>query len=850
MDVLGTKTRSEREDEEAERLVRPLPKKKPPRHDRRRERMDVDSDPDIDGDKDTKRDPDLSLNRKNIGGSVSLLRVVRQAKEEEKVKVRRKKDDKIVEVSKDTLKERGGEYEVYQPKKWEEESNDFSERVKSDPAFGSRLRHILDPKSDLGGMAEGNPTFPAQHFEKNLPPTVHTLGDLRDVARELFSRPVEKPKKPKKQPKAPRVEAPHEQAEEPQQTEQEQPKQEESPQTDQAETPQQGEKSTAEGLTPDVKNFLTDLVKKSAPGSAEEKPKPDASNEKPKKDKGKPKEEESPPRRKPSKEELFEARKLVADTFPPKIAAKYIGMHPDDIHELVSHYKEFEASDPIAPEQLSEEIAKVKNWSLDPNAVPEPDKVEVNGEEVSTKELSPEVKAEALQRHRMQVIGARLAFRKKVGRAYLKAGTPPKLASHLADFMLSTANLPPEKRIKQAQEKARDLFVEASAEPETDDVEPRFGTASAPKTKSTDQESRRKALAAIKDPAAQTLAVASFQGEDYRSLIYQHLKANPISDRDSTERLEEKLAKARKFLQMNAKSYPEEITKSLEDPAMVFAVRVRHALSGMKKSRTFGKVIDKVESDIYSDNKKKYEEALKGYRASLEEWAKHHKGNPPIPPKEPRRPASYSGRSGVKSKEKMDKLLSSPEPEKMKGEGKPEEKNKPEEDGVEPEPKPKQASYSFYPSDRWQTTRANGSRQPKGRSEHTEGTMTIKFAKEDANRTLSRLDKMAEMVMSDYKKWGMPKEAAKVLVNGLDRTADELEAAVFGPESLERRQINVLKAAKVIQQDSDEKYMGTFNAPMAPLQTDADEGYMSQFADDQSQAVQSGKSSTGRPLAP
>ena len=777
MDVLGTKTRSEREDEEAERLVRPLPKKKPPRHDRRRERMDVDSDPDIDGDKDTKRDPDLSLNRKNIGGSVSLLRVVRQAKEEEKVKVRRKKDDKIVEVSKDTLKERGGEYEVYQPKKWEEESNDFSERVKSDPAFGSRLRHILDPKSDLGGMAEGNPTFPAQHFEKNLPPTVHTLGDLRDVARELFSRPVEKP------------------------------------------------------------------------GSAEEKPKPDASNEKPK-DKGKPKEEESPPRRKPSKEELFEARKLVADTFPPKIAAKYIGMHPDDIHELVSHYKEFEASDPIAPEQLSEEIAKVKNWSLDPNAVPEPDKVEVNGEEVSTKELSPEVKAEALQRHRMQVIGARLAFRKKVGRAYLKAGTPPKLASHLADFMLSTANLPPEKRIKQAQEKARDLFVEASAEPETDDVEPRFGTASAPKTKSTDQESRRKALAAIKDPAAQTLAVASFQGEDYRSLIYQHLKANPISDRDSTERLEEKLAKARKFLQMNAKSYPEEITKSLEDPAMVFAVRVRHALSGMKKSRTFGKVIDKVESDIYSDNKKKYEEALKGYRASLEEWAKHHKGNPPIPPKEPRRPASYSGRSGVKSKEKMDKLLSSPEPEKMKGEGKPEEKNKPEEDGVEPEPKPKQASYSFYPSDRWQTTRANGSRQPKGRSEHTEGTMTIKFAKEDANRTLSRLDKMAEMVMSDYKKWGMPKEAAKVLVNGLDRTADELEAAVFGPESLERRQINVLKAAKVIQQDSDEKYMGTFNAPMAPLQTDADEGYMSQFADDQSQAVQSGKSSTGRPLAP
>ena len=38
MDLWATKTNPEREDEEAERLVRPLPKVKPPRHDRRRER--------------------------------------------------------------------------------------------------------------------------------------------------------------------------------------------------------------------------------------------------------------------------------------------------------------------------------------------------------------------------------------------------------------------------------------------------------------------------------------------------------------------------------------------------------------------------------------------------------------------------------------------------------------------------------------------------------------------------------------------------------------------------------------------------------------------------------------------
>src|SRR5574338_1059123 len=69
MHVWATKDLHEREDDEAERLVRPAPKVKPPRHDRRREETQADRDPDIDTDKDTKRDPDLSLNRKNVGGS-------------------------------------------------------------------------------------------------------------------------------------------------------------------------------------------------------------------------------------------------------------------------------------------------------------------------------------------------------------------------------------------------------------------------------------------------------------------------------------------------------------------------------------------------------------------------------------------------------------------------------------------------------------------------------------------------------------------------------------------------------------------------------------------------------------
>ena len=58
----ATLDHAEREDREAERNVRPPPKTKPPRHDLRRHRMDVDPDPDVGGE-----DPDLSLNYKVVG---------------------------------------------------------------------------------------------------------------------------------------------------------------------------------------------------------------------------------------------------------------------------------------------------------------------------------------------------------------------------------------------------------------------------------------------------------------------------------------------------------------------------------------------------------------------------------------------------------------------------------------------------------------------------------------------------------------------------------------------------------------------------------------------------------------
>lgn len=123
------------------------------------------------------------------------------------------------------------------------------------------------------------------------------------------------------------------------------------------------------------------------------------------------------------------------------------------------------------------------------------------------------------------------------------------------------------------------------------------------------------------------------------------------------------------------------------------------------------------------------------------------------------------------------------------------------------------------------------------------------------SKGLGRLDKIAKYVQDHHEAWGLPFDQARAIVNDLDRTADEVEEFVFGPESFQCRQTEVVtkvmvKEARVIQRDPDEAYMDTFKNPMAPIQTDADEPYMSAYGDDESSAVETGKEETGEALAP
>lgn len=122
--------------------------------------------------------------------------------------------------------------------------------------------------------------------------------------------------------------------------------------------------------------------------------------------------------------------------------------------------------------------------------------------------------------------------------------------------------------------------------------------------------------------------------------------------------------------------------------------------------------------------------------------------------------------------------------------------------------------------------------------------------RKQASEVLSRVDRIAADIQANHQAWGMSFEDAKKMVNGFDKLADELEARFYGEASLQRRQVELLKSAKVIQKDSDESYMDTFNSPSKPHQTDGDEPYMSAYADDDTAGVNAGKSTTGRPLAP
>lgn len=89
-----------------------------------------------------------------------------------------------------------------------------------------------------------------------------------------------------------------------------------------------------------------------------------------------------------------------------------------------------------------------------------------------------------------------------------------------------------------------------------------------------------------------------------------------------------------------------------------------------------------------------------------------------------------------------------------------------------------------------------------------------------ANKILTNLDTAAGRIEGLAKAGKIGSHLASSLLKEIDGFADRFEVAAFGADSLKRR------IAKVIKRDPDEKYMDTFENPVKPLKTDADEEFM------------------------
>jgi hypothetical protein len=150
------------------------------------------------------------------------------------------------------------------------------------------------------------------------------------------------------------------------------------------------------------------------------------------------------------------------------------------------------------------------------------------------------------------------------------------------------------------------------------------------------------------------------------------------------------------------------------------------------------------------------------------------------------------------------------------------------------------------PGNTLQTIQGSTCETPTSRRE----AMAVKTAEQSkyASNILGRLDKLAADIQEHHASWGMSMEEAKGVVNHLDSVADDFEKMAFGPGSLENRQREIMAA--VLQRDTDEPYIDNFQSPTQPVQTDADEPYMAAYNDDQTSAVERGKATNGRPLAP
>jgi len=582
----ATKDTYERENDEAERLVRPSPKVKPPRRDKRRER--IDSDPE------EERDKDLSLNYKDVGGAV--LRRFLAEKSKGKVKVIKKDTGETTYIKPETLKDRPEDYvlpEAGEAAEWSPEDlaahgkgKALWEQAQGDPELQSIFRDLVNPKSQGAGyLARSTPGFPAGPMMRGraLPDGVENLGQLLKVLEQGQKTPP----KPKDEPKP---ETPSAEETAPSTSAGDEPVAEA--------PPEKGEEEKAE---PEPE--------KNAPEDQPEKPK----EEKGKKPSGekKPGKVPEPERRKPEDWELMASRSAILETLPKgEMRDRLIDarLHPDDVSEILATYHTAKSAD-LGQKGAEKLIDHARNWfEPDPSKIGTPkfgkDRA---GNEKPFEELNPEEKAEATVHHRNRTVALSLAAHDQVTRSLTKnLGAPPALADFLSAFMLGQkppkeGAPPPDPAEVDAKSRAlsKKVFEKVLAGGQDETVSPNAIKNVIDFTKD--------------DPTAQRAAVAYFQARDYQAAREKWLNPsspNAISEHQGPTDISRGLVEGSRYLVDRSRLYP--AVSVTQDPAGAFRNRVLQHIKTLvpEKYPFVRKHVDVYEHQLYDSEVKRHEKIV------------------------------------------------------------------------------------------------------------------------------------------------------------------------------------------------------------------------------------------------
>jgi hypothetical protein len=758
----ATKTPVERQEEEADRHIRPAPKQKPPRQDLRRNQDHAESNPDADDASDRK---DRSTNYKNVGGSLtqSVVRRFLARRPQILIPAKSRETGKTVMISPKTLKTQPGKYTPLDPKENPKDNDDAgSFRYPDNPAdfkpAQPKPQKQPPAKEDVPEKNEGDFYYPdppksrfddepeeveepeeseeegkqeepeAEAPEDDEPeddeadeedsdeaeepkaedwkaePEEKTEGDKPEAKEEPKpepEKPVEEPKaQPEGKPKeAPKGEAPP--APEPPEAKQE-PKAEPQPEAPKEE-PQEAPKAEPKPKAPKKPK-----KPKKAPEDKAPEDKPDAKPED--KAEAKPVSESAkagiaPPKRpEPSRMQQREAATLLVNTFPPDVAANIMAaqLHPDDVYTMVRKYNAAKAG--LKIQDASEFAAKMAGiYQTDPNQIPPPSKWKGQ----SFDNLSPEEQSEANRQHQLQVMAMSLAAHEGLTNKLANKGVlsgkpqvPPAIASNLASVMLSP------RAEEHAGMLADKTFNEALERGQT--------------LKMSDGAIKR-LMASVKGSAAATgVAKAFLQANDYQTAKAKFLDSGNLSEWDTPNNIFREMKNASRFFEQRNALYGDETTTHPAGSLLRMRILSRLKSLSPKRYQMVQAAMPKLEESEYKRQMKAWgpkfkdwETRKEAHEAALEQYSKNPKGEPPgafnePEPAQPRKPVSLT--DDEDSEEDVWKALYSdgnepekPQPEEKLSEQEQESLNKATDDAweqAEADTKKAAAYRGFtYPSD-------------------------------------------------------------------------------------------------------------------------------------------------------